>query len=67
MTRMFGDLSLRTGVRITPGDTLVVIDEIQACPLTIFKVFLLDVGLPGAITNATLWGVGEITEKRRAT
>lgn len=29
--RMIGDLSLHTGVEITPGSTLIVIDEIQTC------------------------------------
>ena len=33
--RMLDDLSLHTGVQITPNDTLIVLDEIQACPLAI--------------------------------
>ncbi len=35
MARIIRDLSLHTGMRISPDDTLIVIDEIQACPLAI--------------------------------
>ena len=35
ITRIIRDLSLHTGVRVSPDNTLVVIDEIQACPLAI--------------------------------
>lgn len=39
--RIIGDLSLHTGVDIAAGDTLVVIDEVQACPkaITSLKYF----------------------------
>ena len=39
--RMIGNLSLRTGVDITAGDTLIVLDEIQAAPkaITSLKYF----------------------------
>ena len=33
--RIISDLSLHTGIQITPSNTLIIIDEIQACPLAI--------------------------------
>lgn len=35
MARIISNLSLHTGAQITPGDTFVIIDEIQSCPLAI--------------------------------
>jgi len=39
--RIVGQLQIATGTRITPGDTLIILDEIQACPpaLTSLKYF----------------------------
>ena len=39
--RIVSQLQIATGTRITPGDTLIILDEIQACPsaLTALKYF----------------------------
>ena len=33
--RIIEELSLHTGIEISPKDTLLILDEIQACPLAI--------------------------------
>ena len=44
VARMISDLSLHSGIQITPDDTLIIIDEIQACPkaITSLKYFCED-------------------------
>ncbi len=44
IARMISDLSLHSGIQITPDDTLIIIDEIQACPkaITSLKYFCED-------------------------
>lgn len=57
--RIIADLSLHTGVQITPGDTLIVIDEIQSCPLAItsLKYFCEDAPAYAVAAAGSLLGL----------
>ena len=59
MGRIIADLSLHTGVQITPGDTLIVIDEIQSCPLAItsLKYFCEDAPAYAVAAAGSLLGL----------
>ncbi len=57
--RMINDISLYTGVNITPYDTLIIIDEIQACPkaITALKYFCEDASEYAVAAAGSLLGL----------
>ena len=59
--RLLSALQLEAGFKITPGDTLVIFDEIQACPsaLTSLKYFCEDAPEYAVAGAGSLLGVAE--------
>lgn len=57
--RILGDIALATGTRITPGETLVIIDEIQTVPsaITSLKYFCEDTPEIAVTAAGSLLGV----------
>ena len=60
-TRILNDLHLHTGKQITPGKTLILLDEIQECPaaLTSLKYFCEDAPEHHIIAAGSLLGLEE--------
>lgn len=60
-TRLLNNLHLHTGERITPGKTLILLDEIQECPaaLTSLKYFCEDAPEQHIIAAGSLLGLEE--------
>jgi len=59
MERILTSLSIESGVRITPGDTLIILDEIQSCPAALesLKYFAEDASEYHVIAAGSLLGV----------
>ena len=55
-------LQIQAGFPITPGDTLIILDEIQACPaaVTALKYFCEDAGEYHVIAAGSQLGVGNL-------
>ena len=55
-------LQIQTGIQITPGDTLIILDEIQACPaaVTALKNFCEDAREYHVIAAGSLLGISDL-------
>ncbi|MBQ9338574.1 MAG: ATP-binding protein [Lentisphaeria bacterium] len=63
LDRILMALQIQTGMKITPQDTLIILDEIQSCPaaMTALKYFCEDAREYPVIAAGSLLGVSDLT------